>query len=415
MDSAVNDGHLKLPKQTTPTWEMELLISGASVFALLQLPAALNSVFLDWQIRIHDHYLNALIFPLFLYVKVAVVCLAATFLLHLASRAYWVGLIGLNSIFPGGPKLEHMKYGPLFSAHMRRTMNSAPEQLIERADNRATMIFGFGVGLALVMLIPTVLVGAAALAAWLLSPLLGSEAALWGVIGFFAAPLMLIATLPTLLDKTFGTRIAADSLSGKAITGSFNFLRRIQMDGTGNILIMYLYGQTKSFGKAMLAFMAGGMLLGSLSMTDVPRLYSVRSQSDVVNEMEAADYTSERGGNREYAMRASIPAVRVSGAWLDVTVPVPTRQPSNDLPNCQDDNRKAIAECLSKQMRISVDGTALAVDWQMQRASEDRPQALRTMLDVSNIARGKHALTIDYLPNRKMPNDAWQERIVFWN
>ncbi len=41
MSSAENSSE-RLPPRTTPTWEMELLISGATVFALFQLPGALD-------------------------------------------------------------------------------------------------------------------------------------------------------------------------------------------------------------------------------------------------------------------------------------------------------------------------------------------------------------------------------------
>jgi hypothetical protein len=415
MDSHMQDDRLKLPKQTTPTWEMELLISGASVFALMQLPSWLNQAFLSLQIWNHDQYLNTLLLPLFIYVKVAVVSLAVTFLLHLCLRAYWVGLIGLDSVFPGGPKLDHMKYGPYFQSHLGKYMTNNPDTLIERADNRATMVFGFGVGLALTMIIPTVLVGIALAIALLLSLFLGSETAVWAALGIFLVPLMLLSLVPTLLDKSYGARIAAKSLPGKAIAASYRLMNKIHMDGTGNILIMYLYGQAKSFGKAAFLFAIGGMLLGVLSTADAPRLVSVRAQSSVVNDMETADYVSERSGNKEYAMRASIPAPRITGGWLDVTVPIPAKQPENDLPQCQDDASKVVTECMKKHAQVQLNNQPVKIIWQYQRSSDGKPPALRTMIDVRELPRGAHTLTIDYLPNTKKPSDAWQERILFWN
>lgn len=415
MNLPMNDEQLKLPKKTTPTWEMELLISGASVFALMQLPGWLNQAFLNLQIWNHDHYLNTLLFPLFIYIKVAVVSLAVTFIVHLCLRAYWVGLIGLDSIFPGGPKLDHMKNGPYYQTHLSKYMADNPDTLIERADNRATMVFGFGVGLALAMIIPTLLAGMALTIALLVSPFVGSKMAVWTALGIFIVPIMLLTSVPTLLDKSYGARIATESLSGKAITGSYWLMNRIHMDGTGNVLILYLYSQTKSFGKAIILFAIGGMLLGALSMADAPRLISVRTQSNVVNDMETADYASERAGNKEYAMRASIPAPRVTDGWLDVTIPIPAKQPENDISTCQDDRRKVVSACMQQHTRIRLNGKAVKPVWQMQRSSDGKPPALRTMIDVRELPRGAHTLIIDYLPNQKKPDDAWQERILFWN
>ena len=404
----------QLPKKITPTWEMELLISGASVFTLVQLAGQMNTELLLLQIRLHDHHMSALAFPLFLYAKVAVMCLTATFLLHLVLRTYWVGLIGLDSVFPGGPRLEHMKYGRYYKAHLAEHMRDDPATLIERTDNRATVVFGFGVGLTLVMLMPIALVGIAAAIAMALRPFLGSETALWSVLGLFVVPVTLFAMLPSLVDKSFGERIAPGSAAARLLSGCFRWMKRLRMDGTDNTLVMYVYSQSKSFGKAAAAFGFSGMLLGFFAMTDAPRLAPVGTRANVVTDMEVADYASERGGALEYAMRASIPAPRVSG-WLDLTVPVPSKQPRNDLPDCRDGNRDAVTACLSRHMRIAIDGKPVAADWQRQGAADGRPPALRALIDVRGLPRGKHHLTIDYLPNRAAPAQAWQERILFWN
>lgn len=404
----------RLPARTTPTWEIELLISAASVFALLQLPGWLNDAFLQLQVRLHDHFMNALALPLFLYVKVSVLCLAATFLLHLVLRAYWTGLIGLDSIFPGGPKLDHMRYGPYYRAHLEAHLKDGPETLIERADNRATLVFGFGVGLALIMLLPTVLVGITIGLAYLLRPLLGSETAFWTALALFVVPVFLLSMLPSLVDKGLGARIAPGSLPARVLTGCFGLMRRIHMDGTGNQLMLYLYGQTRSFGRGVALFALAGMVLGALSMADVPVLDKVESRAKAEHAMEAADYASERAGSREYALRASIPAPRAD-AWLDLTVPIPGRQPPNDAPDCRDDARTAVADCLRKHMRVRIDGKPVAVDWQLQPANEDRPASLRALLDIRKLPHGEHQLVIDYLPNRRAPAEAWQERIRFWN
>jgi hypothetical protein len=39
-----DDSADKLPKHTTPTWEVELLISGVAVFAMMQLPGWMTGV-----------------------------------------------------------------------------------------------------------------------------------------------------------------------------------------------------------------------------------------------------------------------------------------------------------------------------------------------------------------------------------
>ena len=94
-----------LPARTTPTWEMELLISGATVFGLLQLPGLAD------RLLFHVHNSSAepvaaFVLPLWIYVKSALLTLAATFVVHLALRGYWIALVGLSSVYPDGIRWE---------------------------------------------------------------------------------------------------------------------------------------------------------------------------------------------------------------------------------------------------------------------------------------------------------------------
>ena len=109
-----------IPARTTPTWEMELLISGATVFGLLQLPALADSLLF------HAHnsgppIVALFVLPLWIYVKTALLTLAATFVVHLCLRGYWVALVGLSSVYPGGVRWDRVaeRAGPLSLASMR--------------------------------------------------------------------------------------------------------------------------------------------------------------------------------------------------------------------------------------------------------------------------------------------------------
>ena len=105
------DTPLALPQLTTPTWEMELLISAASAFALLQVLGVQQEAFLRMAVWFNESHMQAMLTPLYLYARIVLICLSGAFIIHLATRAYWVGLIGLNSIFPDGPDFSKFKYG----------------------------------------------------------------------------------------------------------------------------------------------------------------------------------------------------------------------------------------------------------------------------------------------------------------
>ena len=93
-------------------WELELLISGAVVFSLLQVPGVVDGLFAHVQVHLAERaHFGA--FMLYTYVKLILYTLISCFILHLGTRAYWVGLIGLETVFPHGVRWEDTSYGPV--------------------------------------------------------------------------------------------------------------------------------------------------------------------------------------------------------------------------------------------------------------------------------------------------------------
>src|SRR5205085_1876482 len=152
---------------TSPTWELELLISGAVLFALFQLPPALNGFFA----RIEPHATSAMMSVLLivqLYVEAIVYALTASFVVHLIGRAYWVGLVGLHSVFPKGVRWENFKSGPVALQVYRKRLVSLPA-IISRTDNFCSVIFSFAFLLVLLFAFTVCLTGAYSIIAYLIA------------------------------------------------------------------------------------------------------------------------------------------------------------------------------------------------------------------------------------------------------
>src|SRR3954462_15253430 len=90
------DPELKAAGQlTSPTWELELFLSGAFVFATFQLPGLIESAYS----RIAPHVTDAtepILLNGVLYAKAIAFTLVAMFSIHLVMRAYWVALMGVH-------------------------------------------------------------------------------------------------------------------------------------------------------------------------------------------------------------------------------------------------------------------------------------------------------------------------------
>lgn len=145
-DSDVPDPTDALPRHTTPTWEVELLISGVAVFAMLQLPGWLDDRWFTLRPRLDASWAQPLEI-IYIYSKTAALILAVAFVAHLLLRARWIAQVGMHSVHPDGIRWERLRLGPIQRAVDEKQYGSAAAS-IDRADNLATTVFAIGVMLA---------------------------------------------------------------------------------------------------------------------------------------------------------------------------------------------------------------------------------------------------------------------------
>lgn len=122
------------------TDELELIISSLTIFALFSIPGWLFD-------KIGDVYMH-LSTSLAIVANVGTALLAGTcyglgacFVVHLAARAYWVGLIGLRTVFPDGINWSKTPgLGPLSRRYYRDTLPDL-DTVIRNTDRLASSLF----------------------------------------------------------------------------------------------------------------------------------------------------------------------------------------------------------------------------------------------------------------------------------
>lgn len=139
------------------TWELELLISGVVVFGLVQVPTRLASLYERVDVLLGEET-RMIAWMAYFYLQLMVISLCAALFVHLIARAYWVGLIGLNSVFPKGIRWADLKsYGPRTKAFYRAVLPSLPT-LIRTADAFCSSIFSIAFVAVIVFLFSIVIV-----------------------------------------------------------------------------------------------------------------------------------------------------------------------------------------------------------------------------------------------------------------
>jgi len=87
-----------LKKLEQESWQTELLISSAAIYAAFQLPELINQLS-NWAITYFAFEDAKWNYALIMYLSFAAVILILSFVTHFILRTIWIALIGLNSVF----------------------------------------------------------------------------------------------------------------------------------------------------------------------------------------------------------------------------------------------------------------------------------------------------------------------------
>lgn len=431
---------LPMPKLTTPTWEMELLISGATVFAMLQLPALLDHVLYEYMPRF-GRELSIMLLLTYVYTKAAVIALILTFILHLALRGYWVALVGMHSVHPDGIRWEKLKMGPFYGELVKRRYASMPE-LIERADNRATRVFGLGIGFALVMITPLAFVIGIYALAFAMCAAFGWQQH-WNNVSL---ALMAIIFAPfgllMVVDKTWGNRIKPDGWLARMLRGLMSGYVRFGAGRVNNVP-MTLFTSQAGTARATIVIMTAMTLLFGYVFFDLMRsggevrtgnyAYYPQTRNGAAATVRPEHYANLRDVAAPLSVVPFIQADIVRDPYVRLFVPYePARHnywlaeacPAIDNAPTKTDSDQAqydlaLLACIGQLSPITLDGQTIA-DPQYQFYTDPQTGLLgvMSMIAVRDLERGRHELVIRRAPRapgqKKSELSTVDYRIPFW-
>ena len=418
-----------VPAHTTPTWEMELLVSGATIFGLLQLPELLDHGYFRAVNLMPPDYAN-LLMPAWMYAKIAVLTLVLTFLAHLCLRGYWVALVGMNSVYPGGIRWERTGLGPVARERIAAASQGSPAQqmaeAIERADNRATRVFGVGFSLAMLMLAPLVLVLLTLLLGVVANALLGpghTIAVLWFVVGVVLMPWV----LAVIVDRRLPGLVARVPLLRRLIGAIAGFYSKLGFGPRSNPVIALFAshaGRLQFISLAFLIIMPVSLVIVFGARGRLP--FGLGSSLVVVDpyagtSSPTAFYQDERGDGWAMLPLPHIPSRVVEGPYLELYVPFIPRVQADALPGvCPglvDDAADARAglDCMARLADIRLDGEPVAVPLDATTDPKTGQTGALAMIPVGALAPGRHELSLNE-PDRRDGDGAplRRYRIPFW-
>ena len=402
----------QLPKHTTPTWEVELLISGVAVFAMLQLPGWLDNQMFAVTPRL-DANLAWMVLSLYVYLKSAALILAVTFALHLMLRAHWIALVGMHSVHPDGVLWEKLRMGPVRREIVQRRHGSAAAS-IERADNRATVVFAIGVMLASRLLQIGLVVAVLYALILAATSLTGAHVGLSVVFSICFAAIIMLMLISRRLDHLFGQRLRQGGLPRRMLAATFHVIALSGIGRRSEVMLLLASHSSERRINLLTAMtfivLIMGVMFGLRAMKEPAHVgsyglfpYSV----DDARTLRSVHYDDQRDPLHN-PVTPFVQSAVIDGPYLRLTVPY---QPQHDAPaqrsHCAsalalpaDDARgDAMLDCLARLHAVSLDGQPLAAlhyDIGSDPRS-DRP-ALQAMIDVRSLVSGRHLLRVARAP-----------------
>jgi hypothetical protein len=435
--SDLNQDANQISRQTTPTWEMELLISGATVFGLMQLPEPLSRMMMVL-INSNESDIAALFGVMSVYVQIGLVTLIITFVLHLLARGYWVALVGMNSVYPDGVQWQRMKsLGPVYRAVIEKEVGSI-KQAIERADNRATLIFSLGFGGAVAMVVPVILVG------FMLAVLVIAQATnfdlqegnknLWLIFMLMITPWFAAYVIDYVAGKTLLLKNKAGWL--KSI---FSFYQKFGFSQANNTVINIFTSNSSMKKNTFLFFVAIALaifvstaLLNKTGASSNTGAYYGLPKLEVGGEyiLRPQHYASMRNQDMVSNLSAYIDDPIASKPYLKVFIPYEPRQHNALIKEiCPETlNEKNMSagsslQCLQQFHALSIDGKPVSANFIAAEDPKTLQRGMMAMIDVRQLDVGQHLLSIkdvpmavemDKQPVKKAASKEVVQKIPFW-
>lgn len=416
------------------TRELEVLISAALVISLLQLPGVLDTWFNARYLHLEGTAFGV-IFSIYYVGKLISYGLIAAFTIHFLARGFWVAIWGLENAFPHGSNLEKADLGPVTTRVFRERIPSL--QTLERAVDRfASSIFAF----VFIFVLQLLVISLAAMLSWLVAVLLalipGVDAGIAFIVVFTVY--FLSIAIPALLDKGIGKGWVSRRLEG-SVRRAITFLSVINLSALSAPLFLTFASNVSRKRIALIQTVFIYVLVGVFAaavFSDVGLLrydsYLYYPGGDRTNTIDHRYYRDSLG-----SASVEVPHIDsrvLSGSWIPLFVPYdasednerlrtlcdaePLRNRNLDfrLERTGDDQGAELLECVDQIYSVAIDDEPLSPDWSFYREPSTNVPGWFTMLDASELADGKHVLTVEHVPLPKGLEDdrADEFHIPFW-
>lgn len=414
------------------TWELELLISGAVVFALMQLPPVLERGFDRFELHLSG-WPRMAVFMAYMYGSAILYTLIASFLIHLTARAYWVGLIGLDSVFPQGVRWEEARSGPIARRVYSGILPSV-RAMIVRTDRLCSVIFSFTFLIVTAFAMSIVMFALYGLIAYGLSIVLFGGGHLTAIFWTILLLFFFLFVAASTADKALGDRLDPEGLPARAIEKTLRYLvYPSQFGPVYSSISMVLFtnarkGMVYPLMMSVFLGMAGLFMVRQMIKQDLISLsrYEYLPEDAGEWEVDPVHYEDQRAEGEVFRTAPSIQSDVIRDPYVKLFIPYfPHRYDRLVESRCPEVRRRgregspgppprALLGCLRRILTVTLDGRPIpGLEFNFHSHPETGVRGLLGYIPTAGLARGSHLLRVEGIPGRE-ENETEPRSIRFW-
>ena len=390
------------------SWEAELLVSAIAIFGTFKLFDIIGWATNNFINLLHpNQYLIGYFITFFGLIALSV--LASMFLIHFFLRAYWIGLVGLNSVFPDY-SIEDSAYSKIYTQKILSILPKLTDS-IKKVDELCSVIFSVAFTFLLMYGYMSIFASIYLLIYNLLSDYIPHYILLLPAI--IGAVLMLVQMTLTIISN-----LKSNKENEKIQTFSFqiNQLANFMLFGPlykAILQVSMIFGSNfkkkKSLVHLVLTFILLGIFVTGYQIKNTNILYLANNKKYFNSTKIYASFYKESNVNNTFLLSPEIASDKISSEVLKMFIPVFKHEEGLRTTSCDtlqidkeatSDIKRRIQtdnflNCIDTYYHIFIDDQKVAVDFLRQNAHARTKQAgVISYVDVSHLTKGIHTIEI---------------------
>lgn len=396
-----------LQKLKNESWEAELLVSAIAIFAIFS-----SFSFFDW---VCDMFINRLNpdqyfigYMITFLGFIAFGILGALFVIHLSLRAYWIGLVGLNSVFPDY-SLEDSAYSKTFTEKMLQKLPKLP-RTIQNLDEICSVIYSVAFTLLLIYLYLGLFSAIYLLLFNMLSDyvpnyILLIPLVLMVIVYLIQMSLTLIANIKKFKNNTrIQTWYFHSTIWGSAILYGPLYKNLLQI----TMIFGSNFKKKKALVRTMIFMLVFGMILGIYKIFQSNVMYLLSFENNNDTSRAYTNFYASNLSDSDFLLAPEIPSEIITQQTFKIFVPLLDNEKNRMYDDCntssknspEDDNFdrqkgwQANLDCYASKINIQIDTQPITVDFLKMDHPKTGQFGLIGFINLKEIPQGKHALKI---------------------